>query len=308
MLLTENRELRSQMRRLGETVEKLEADGSRLERQLADLQEAKSQAEVEMRNDARQAEVKAAGLEAQMETLMMMRNEAETKLEEMMIRVRSSSRELEIGRSRLVETERECAMRVSEVEIEKAKEVSGLKQQMIVLEHRAIDADSQVKASDKQVAEMGAKQRKEVERLEIEIARERKEFSEEIQKLEESKAELVAQMKSMAMRIEEVEEERQNYRQERDRMLRGFDEDMRLVEREKEGMRRELNHLREELEKRSKEKGGHGRRQQAIGEDSGSESSTELATKCRKYSKLIHKLREKLALTQVGEIQWQIIF
>ena len=49
----------------------------------------------------------------------------------------------------------------------------------------------------------------------------------------------------------------------------------------------------EEVDKRRK--GG-----KRIVEDSGSNSSsTELATKCRKYSKLIHKLREKLALTQV---------
>ena len=291
LLLKENRDLRCQLRLLGDTVAKLEADGTRMERQLQEVQEAKSQAELETRTQVRQAEVKAAGLEAQMEKVMRRLDEEEAKGEEMVVRLRSSSRELEIGRSRQVELERECTMRVSEVQIEKAKEVSGLKQQMILLEHRAIDAESRASASDRQVAEMAERQRKEVERLEIEIARERKDFSEEIQKLEESKA---AQMKSMAMRIEEVEEERQNYRQERDRMLRGFDEDMRMVESEREGMRRELEHLREEMEKRRK---GGGRR---IGEDSGSsDSSTELATKCRKYSKLIHKLREKLALTQV---------
>ena len=33
------------------------------------------------------------------------------------------------------------------------------------------------------------------------------------------------------------------YRQERDRMLRGFDEDMRMVESEREGMRLELEQL-----------------------------------------------------------------
>ena len=76
-------------------------------------------------------------------------------------------------------------------------------------------------------------------------------------------------------------------------MLRGFDADMRMIENEKEDMRRELERLREEVDKRRK--GG-----KRIVEDSGSDSSsTELATKCRKYSKLIHKLREKLALTQV---------
>ena len=284
------------MRLLDETVARLEADGGRMVRQVAEIQEAKSQAEVEMRTQVRQAEVKATGLEAQMEKLTSRLDEEEAKGEEMVVRLRSSSRELETGRSRLVEVERECTLRVSELQIEKAKEVSGLKQEMILLEHRAIDADSRVSAAHKQVAEMAEKQRKEVERLEIEIARERREFSEEIQKLEESKGELGAQMKSMAMRIEEVEEERQNYRQERDRMLRGFDEDMRLVESEREGMRRELEHLREDAEKKGRKRGGGNKR---IVEDSGSDSSTELATKCRKYSKLIHKLREKLALTQV---------
>ena len=308
MLLKENSELRARVRGLSEMVEKFESDRSRMVRQLAEIQETASKAEMELRSQARHAEVKVAGLEAQVESLVSRLAEEEEKREEMVVRARSSSRELEIGKSKLIEMERECSLRVSEVQIEKAKEVSGLKQQMIILEHRAIDAESRVSACDKQAGEMVEKNREEVERLEVEIVRQRKELSEEIQRMEEQKAELVAKMKSMAMRIEEVEEERGNYRQERDRMLRGFDEDMRIVENEREGMRRELELLRGELDRRSKNKGG-GQRQskKQLSIDSGSDSSTELATKCRKYSKLIHKLREKLALTQVG-FSWLCIF
>ena len=43
----------------------------------------------------------------------------------------------------------------------------------------------------------------------------------------------------------QVEEERQHYREERDRMLRGFDVDMRRVEEEREEMGRELAFLRQ---------------------------------------------------------------
>ena len=187
------------------------------------------------------------------------------------------------------------------MQIEKAKEMSGLKQQMVVLEHRAIDAESRVYACDKKMAEMAVKQREEIERLEIDFVRERREFAEEIQRQEELKAELVAKMKSMAMRIEEVEEERQNYRQERNRMLRGFDEDIRAVETEREVMRRELEHLKGEMDQGIKQKYSKGKKYKTPHEDSGSDSSTELATKCRRYSKLIHKLRDKLALTQVRD-------
>ena len=293
--------MRSRLRVFGETVDKLEADGDLMGRQLAELEEAKSQAEFQMRNQVRQVEVKAAGLEDQLQRAKSMLEEEEAKGEDMAIKLRSSIREFEMGKSRLVEVERECALRVSEVQIEKAKEMSGLKQQMVVLEHRAIDAESRVYACDKEMAEMAVKQREEMERLEIDFVRERREFAEEIQRQEELKAELVAKMKSMAMRIEEVEEERQNYRQERNRMLRGFDEDIRAVATEREVMRRELEHLKGEMDQGIKQKYSKGKKYKTPHEDSGSDSSTELATKCRRYSKLIHKLRDKLALTQVGD-------
>ena len=132
-------------------------------RQLAEIQETASKAEMELRSQARHAEVKAAGLEAQVERLVSRLGEEEEKREEMVVRARSSSRELEIGKSKLIEMERECSLRVSEVQIEKAKDVSGLKQQMIILEHRAIDAESRVSACDKQVDEMAEKNREEVE-------------------------------------------------------------------------------------------------------------------------------------------------
>ena len=58
------------MRGLSETVEKFESDRSRMVRQLAEIQETSSKAEMELRSQVRQAEVKAAGLEAQVESLV----------------------------------------------------------------------------------------------------------------------------------------------------------------------------------------------------------------------------------------------
>ena len=298
-VLRENSALRSRLKSLVEAKEEVEGEARRVARQLGQVQEAGAQVEADLKAKLRQMEGRAAGLEQQVEVLQGRLDGEEARVEELGRRSRTSTREVEVSKSRLAQVEGDCALKVSQVQVERAREVAGLKQQLLAWEQRAGEAEARLEVGEKEWLEAGVRHRLELERAEGEVEEAKRQLCEAMQKAEERRGELGLQLRGLSERLEEVEEERQHYRQERDRMLRGFDEDMRKVEQEREDMGRELVFLRQEVERR---RSGAGEASMKITrkEKVDKEASDDLTIKCKKYSKLIHKLRERLALTKVS--------
>ena len=122
--------------------------------------------------------------------------------------------------------------------------------------------------------------------------------------------ELQSKLKGLGMAIHEVEDENLRLKNERSCMVRDFNEDMSRISLQNQDMKEEILYLKDQLAtsgrskrynqenviKQEDKKPPHNDPSLKMQPQVNEEDHTDLRKKCRKYNKLIHKLREKIAM------------
>ena len=129
--------------------------------------------------------------------------------------------------------------------------------------------------------------------------------------------ELQSKLKGLGMAIHEVEDENLRLKNERSCMVRDFNEDMSRISLQNQDMKEEILYLKDQLAtsgrskrinqenviKQEDKKPPHNdpslKMRPKVNEE-------DLRKKCRKYNKLIHKLREKIAMFETMGEKWQL--
>ena len=129
--------------------------------------------------------------------------------------------------------------------------------------------------------------------------------------------ELQSKLKGLGMAIHEVEDENLRLKNERSCMVRDFNEDMSRISLQNQDMKEEILYLKDQLAtsgrskrinqenviKQQDKKPPHNdpslKMRPKVNEE-------DLRKKCRKYNKLIHKLREKIAMFETMGEKWQL--
>jgi chromosome segregation ATPase len=173
-------------------------------------------------------------------------------------------------------------------------------------------------SQSKELSEIKERHAIEIQKREEELMETKVSSQDTMQQYEDRQAELGMKIKTLGLTIQDFQEEKDLYKEERAHMLQDFDEDMRRISFENESMKKEITFLRNKLDTVVKEKKEMEQftsdREKELTEDlkalekkmlamrgrslGQNEKTSELSKKCRKYNKLIHKLRDKLALIQ----------
>ena len=200
---------------------------------------------------------------------------------------------------------------MSSFEIDKAREFSTLKREVSLLSQTKLEQNSTIEDLQQKLLEVESDHQVALGVKNEEILELRTDLEEALQNIETNKDDLQSKLKGMAMTIRDVEEENHRLKSERSRMLRDFDEDMNRVVLENQDLKQELKQVQ------SSNKRVHSRAvtRQVKDEDcvdaakasaKDDESYNSLQKKCKKYNKLIHKLRNKISLLEASEENYKI--
>ena len=132
--------------------------------------------------------------------------------------------------------------------------------------------------------------------------------------------ELQSKLKGLGMAIHEVEDENLRLKNERSCMVRDFNEDMSRISLQNQDMKEEILYLKDQLAtsgrskrinqenviKQQDKKPPHNDPSLKMRPQVNEDDHTDLRKKCRKYNKLIHKLREKIAMFETMGEKWQL--
>ena len=311
-LLQENAELSQKNEFLTESNEDLRTKNKNFQKRIQEIESKSQDLESGMRLNLRQSSAKILGLEKLIESLHEEIAEKERDKMDQEDRLRTLIKDNETDKEKLGESERNVQVKISSLEMSKAKEFSSLKRELSLLKQKKSEMDCIRDNLQKELDEIKEKHNVNVSVKDEEILELKCDLQDAIQNIETQKMELQSKLKGLGMALHDVEDENQRLKNERSRMVRDFNEDMSRISFQNQDMKEEIRFLKDQLGANWTSKSGHNQKD-AIKQDDklddkltqkvlshkfqaqvNEDDYTELHKKCRKYNKLIHKLREKI--------------
>lgn len=309
-LLQENAELSQKNDFLSECNEDLRSKNMSFQKRIQETESKSQDLESGMRLNLRQSTAKISGLEKLIESLYEEIAEKEKDKLDQEDRLRTLIKDNETDKEKLGESERNVQVKISSLEMSKAREFSSLKRELSLLNQKKSEMDFIIENLQKELDDIKEKHNVNVSVKDEEILELKCDLQDSIQNFETQKMELQSKLKGLGMALHDVEDENQRLKNERARMVRDFNEDMSRISFQNQDMKENIQFLKDQLGANWTSKSQSGRNQEdaikhgdklthkglspqfeaRVNED----DYTELHKKCRKYNKLIHKLREKI--------------
>ena len=309
-LLQENAELSQKNEFLSECNEDLRSKNMSFQKRIQETESKSQDLESGMRLNLRQSAAKISGLEKLIESL---HEEIATKERDKLDqedRLRTLIKDNETDKEKLGESERNVQVKISSLEISKAREFSSLKRELSLMNQKKSEMDFIIDNLQTELDAIKEKHNVNVSVKDEEILELKCELQDSVQNFETQKMELQSKLKGLGMALHDVEDENLRLKNERSRMVRDFNEDMSRISFQNQDMKENIQFLKDQLGANWTSKSGHHHNQEdAIKQDDklthkglppqfqaqvNEDDFTELQKKCRKYNKLIHKLREKI--------------
>ena len=311
-LLQENAELSQKNEFLNESNEDLRTKNKNFQKRIQEIESKSQDLESGMRLNLRQSSAKILGLEKLIESLHEEIAEKERDKLNQEDRLRTLIKDNETDKEKLGESERNVQVKISSLEMSKAREFSSLKRELSLLKQKKSEMDCIRDNLQKELDEIKEKHNVNVSVKDEEILELKCDLQDAIQNIETQKMELQSKLKGLGMALHDVEDENQRLKNERSRMVRDFNEDMSRISFQNQDMKEEIRFLKDQLGANWTSKSGHNQKDAIKHDDKlddkltqkvlspkfqaqvNEDDYTELHKKCRKYNKLIHKLREKI--------------
>ena len=308
-LLQENAELSQKYEFLTESNEDLRTKNMNFQKRIQEIESKSQDLESGMRLNLRQSTAKILGLEKLIESLHEEIAEKERDKLNQEDRLRTLIKDNETDKEKLGESERNVQVKISSLEMSKAREFSSLKRELSLLKQKKSEMDCIRDNLQKELDEIKEKHNVNVSVKDEEILELKCDLQDAIQNIETQKMELQSKLKGLGMALHDVEDENQRLKNERSRMVRDFNEDMSRISFQNQDMKEEIRFLKDQLGANWTSKSGHNQKDAIKHDDKltqkvlspkfqaqvNEDDYTELHKKCRKYNKLIHKLREKIS-------------
>ena len=313
-LLQENAELSQKNEFLSESNEDLRTKNMNFQKRIQEIESKSQDLESGMRLNLRQSSAKILGLEKLIESLHEEIAEKERDKLDQEDRLRTLIKDNETDKEKLGESERNVQVKISSLEMSKAREFSSLKRELSLLKQKKSEMDCIKESLEKELDEIKGKHNVNVSVKDEEILELKCDLQDSMQNIETQKMELQSKLKGLGMALHDVEDENQRLKSERSRMVRDFNEDMSRISFQNQDMKEEIRFLKDQLGANWTSKSSGHTQKGAIKHDDklddkltqkvlspkfqaqvNEDDYTELHKKCRKYNKLIHKLREKIS-------------
>ena len=313
-LLQENAELSQKNEFLSESNEDLRTKNMNFQKRIQEIESKSQDLESGMRLNLRQSSAKILGLEKLIESLHEEIAEKERDKLDQEDRLRTLIKDNETDKEKLGESERNVQVKISSLEMSKAREFSSLKRELSLLKQKKSEMDCVKESLEKELDEIKGKHNVNVSVKDEEILELKCDLQDSMQNIETQKMELQSKLKGLGMALHDVEDENQRLKSERSRMVRDFNEDMSRISFQNQDMKEEIRFLKDQLGANWTSKSSGHNQKGAIKHDDklddkltqkvlspkfqaqvNEDDYTELHKKCRKYNKLIHKLREKIS-------------
>ena len=308
-LLQENAEISQKNDFLSECNEDLRSKNMSFQKRIQETESKSQDLESGMRLNLRQSTAKISGLEKLIESLHEEIAEKERDKLDQEDRLRTLIKDNETDKEKLGESERNVQVKISSLEMSKAREFSSLKRELSLLNQKKSEMDFIIESLQKELDEIKEKHNVNVSVKDEEILELKCDLQDSIQNFETQKMELQSKLKGLGMALHDVEDENQRLKNERARMVRDFNEDMSRISFQNQDMKENIQFLKDQLGANWTSKSSPNQ-EDAIKHDDklthkglsphfhdrvNEDDYTELHKKCRKYNKLIHKLREKIS-------------
>ena len=307
-LLQENAELSQKNDFLSECNEDLRSKNMSFQKRIQETESKSQDLESGMRLNLRQSTAKISGLEKLIESLHEEIAEKERDKLDQEDRLRTLIKDNETDKEKLGESERNVQVKISSLEMSKAREFSSLKRELSLLNQKKSEMDFIIESLQKELDDIKEKHNVNVSVKDEEILELKCDLQDSLQNFETQKMELQSKLKGLRMALHDVEDENQRLKNERARMVRDFNEDMSRISFQNQDMKENIQFLKDQLGANWTSKSSPNQ-EDAIKHDDklthkglsphfddrvNEDDYTELHKKCRKYNKLIHKLREKI--------------
>ena len=316
MLLTENAEMKNKMITVTESNQDLEYQNNQLRKKLQENESFSTGLESGIKLKLKQTEATVAGLEKQIETFVTEIAEKEKHATGLEDELKLLVKQAEIDKENLNDNERKLQVKLSLFEVAKAKEFSTLKKEVALLTASKIEQSSIIEDLQKELSVIKENHNVEIRVKDDEVSELKNDLEESMQDFETKKVELHSKLKGLGIAIQDVEDENNRLKNERSRMIRDFNEDMSRVSFQNQDMLEEIKFLKSQLgvdtsknlnqdsiiriDKKKEHNTPSRMLQTENNNGSLPDDHTELQKKCRKYNKLIHKLREKIVLLEAN--------
>ena len=310
-LLQENAELSQKNEFLSECNEDLRTKNMSFQKRIQETESKSQDLESGMRLNLRQSAAKISGLEKLIESLHEEIAAKERDKLDQEDRLRTLIKDNETDKEKLGESERNVQVKISSLEMSKAREFSSLKRELSLVNQKKSEMDFTIENLQTELDSIKEKHNVNVSVKDEEILELKCELQDSVQNFETQKMELQSKLKGLGMALHDVEDENLRLKNERARMVRDFNEDMSRISFQNQDMKENIQFLKDQLGANWTSKSGHHHNQEdAIKQDDklthkglspqfqarvNEDDFTELQKKCRKYNKLIHKLREKIS-------------
>ena len=285
----ENAALKSKLKVLTSSNEEFELQIKVLQKTLQQAESDQLSLETGLKLRVKQSEASNEALQKQITQLLNQMEEKEKIINNHENKSKSLVKDLEQINEKLNEKDREHRVELSSFEVSKAKEISSLKTELSMIKQKSSSQAISVQSLQAQLEKIGEKHSSELGMKDEDLAEAKVEIEDSIQRFEDKKAEMITKNKDLTLALRDAEEEIERMKKERSRILRDFDEDMARMSFQNEQLRKEVQ-FRGSRQLQLPERMETGEVSSASPEDS------DLARKCRKYNKLIHKLRHKMTL------------
>ena len=302
-LHAENLGLKSKIKVLRSSSEEQSAEINVLQSNLHQAQSELTHLESGLKMRLKQSEASNEALQKQITHLLNEMEEKEKIINNHENKSKSLVKDLEQINEKLSEKDREHQMKISAFEVSKAKEISTLKTELSLMKQKMSSQALTVESLEAELSKIGEKHSTELRGKDEDLAEAKVEIEDSMQRFEDRKAEMISKNKELSLALRDAEDEIERMKKERSRILRDFDEDMARMSFQNEELRKEIQfrgarQVRTDLRETTRTEEVPSPSPEVRREEGSAPSGedSELWRKCRKYNKLIHKLRHKVSL------------
>ena len=302
-LHTENVGLKSKIKLLSSANEELQLQIGVLQKNVQQAESQMLSLESGLKIRVKQSEASNEALQKQITKLLNEMDEKEKIINNHENKSRSLVKDLEKINEKLNEKDRELQMQLSSFEVSKAKEISSLKTELSLIKQKLSSQAVTVQSLQAELSKIGEKHSNELDEKDEDLAEAKVEIEDSMQRFEDRKAEMISKNKELSLALRDAEDEIERMKKERSRILRDFDEDMARMSFQNEELRKEIQfrgarQVRTDLRETTRTEEVPSPSPEARREEGSAPSGedSELWRKCRKYNKLIHKLRHKVSV------------
>ena len=208
-LLQENAELSQKNEFLSETNEDLRTKNMNFQKRIQEIESTSQDLDSGMRLNLIQSAAKILGLEKLIESLHEEIAEKERDKLDQEDRLRTLIKDNETDKEKLGESERNVQVKISSLEMSKAREFSSLKRELSLLKQKKSEMDCIKESLEKELDEIKGKHNVNVSVKDEEILELKCDLQDSMQNIETQKMELQSKLKGLGMALHDVEDENQ---------------------------------------------------------------------------------------------------